>query len=177
VGPSRARRAFSEALACGDQLRHDEVRAKSSAASAPLNITTWSAASVGGLFAIIDFLDPAPHAWRVGLINVVGAIALSAVPLLHRFGSTVGPVAFASIIYVNIFLACSLIGTDTGMQMQFLAVAAATILFLGADHRRLIALFSLTAVILIVAYKFMSRTIPDCFQPARSSAILCLAFP
>jgi adenylate cyclase len=116
-----------------------------------LNITTWSAAGVGGLFAIIDFLDPAPHAWRVGLINVMGAIALSAVPLLHRFGSTVGPVAFASIIYVNIFLACSLIGTDTGMQMQFLAVAAATILFLGADHRRLIALFSLTAVILIVA--------------------------
>jgi adenylate cyclase len=116
-----------------------------------LNITTWSAAGVSGLFAIIDLLDPAPHAWRVGLVNLVGAIALSAVPLLHRFGSTVGPVAFASIIYVNIFVVCSLIGTDTGMQMQFLAVAAATILFLGTDHPRLIALFSFAAVILIVA--------------------------
>jgi adenylate cyclase len=116
-----------------------------------LNITTWSAAGVGGLFAIIDLFDPAPHAWRVGLVNVMGTIALSAIPLLHRFGSTVGPVAFASIIYVNIFVTCSLIGTDTGMQMQFLAVAAGTILFLGTDHPRLIALFSLSAVILIFA--------------------------
>jgi adenylate cyclase len=116
-----------------------------------LNITTWSAAGVGGLFAIIDFLDTTPNAWRVGLVNVVGAIALSAIPLLHRFGSTIGPVAFASIIYANIFVTCSLIGTDTGMQMQFLAIAAATILFLGTDHPRLIAMFSFAAVTLILA--------------------------
>src|SRR5438128_12637456 len=73
-----------------------------------LNIGTWSCAGVAGLFAIIDFLDPAPDAWRVGLVNLMGAIALSAVPLLHPLGSTVAPVAFASIIYVNIFVTCSL---------------------------------------------------------------------
>lgn len=116
-----------------------------------VNITTWCASGAGSLFAIVQFLDSTPGAWKVALINVVGAISLAAVPVLHRFGPTIGAAAFASIAYVYIFVVCSLVGTDTGMQMFYLAVAAVTILLLGTDHPRLIALFYFAAVLLIIA--------------------------
>jgi adenylate cyclase len=116
-----------------------------------VNITTWCASGAGSLFAIVQLLDPTPGAWKVALINVVGAMALAAVPLLHRFGSTIGAAAFASITYVYILVVCSLVGTDTGMQMQYLAVVAVTILLLGTEHLRLIALFYSAAVLLIIA--------------------------
>ncbi len=116
-----------------------------------VNITTWSASGVGSVFALVQFLDPTPGAWKVALINTAGAIALAAVPLLHRFGSAIGAVVFASIIYAYIFVVCSLVGTDTGMQMQYLAVAAGTILLLGTDHPRMIGFFCSAAVLLIIA--------------------------
>jgi hypothetical protein len=76
-----------------------------------VNITTWCASGVGSLFAIVQFLDPTPNAWKVALINTVGAMALAAVPLLHRFGSTIGAAAFASITYGNFLLGVPLVST------------------------------------------------------------------
>ena len=58
-----------------------------------VNITTWCASGAGSLFAIVQFLDSTPGAWKVALINVVGAISLAAVPVLHRFGPTIGAAA------------------------------------------------------------------------------------
>jgi adenylate cyclase len=115
-----------------------------------LNITTWSAAAVGAVFAVSHFLDPAPSVWKVGLSNAIGSLALAMIPLLNRLGPRAAPAAFATVMYTYIFVVCRQIGTGSEMQIQYLAVAAATILFLGTESIALVALFGVVAVALII---------------------------
>jgi len=120
-----------------------------------VNISSWCAAFAGYLFAVFQFADPTPGAWRVALSNLIGATALVAIPLLHRYGSWAAPSGLAAWLYIYIFAVCYQIGTDTGMPMQYLAVASATILLLGTDHTRLIWLFATAAAAMIVALQVL----------------------
>jgi hypothetical protein len=115
-----------------------------------LNITTWSAAVLGSIFAVTQLLDPTPGAWKVALTNVIGSLALAMIPMLHRVGPRAVPAGFAIIIYTYIFVVCWQIGVGTGMQIQYLAVAAVTILFLGTERIFLISAFAVAAVVLII---------------------------
>ena len=120
-----------------------------------LNISAWCTAALGMIFAGIIFLDTTPGAWRPASTNLVGSVALAALPFLHRFGPQAAPAGFTIVAYAYIFIVCRQIGTGTGMQMEFLAVAAGTILFLGTDRRFLISVFSVLAVLFIVALEIL----------------------
>jgi adenylate cyclase len=113
------------------------------------------AAAVTGSYAIVQFIDPAPGLWKVGIANALIALSLAAIPLLHRFGPMAAPLAFAVGTYVAIFIICSLLGTGTGMQMYYLVGVALVILFFGLDRIVLASAFCLVAAALVVALEVL----------------------
>jgi adenylate cyclase len=116
-----------------------------------LNIATWMAATLMAGFAVGEFLAASKGTWEVGIAYAVAAALLALIPLLHRFGSLAGPLAFAVVGYGIIFVICSMVGTDTGMPMQYLVAAAIMVLILGADHAALSAALVALAAVLIIA--------------------------
>jgi adenylate cyclase len=116
-----------------------------------LNIATWMAATLMGSFALSEFLFASEEGRQVGIAYVIAAAVLASIPLLHRFGPLVGPLAFAVVGYAIIFIICSMVGTDTGMPMQYLVAAAIVVLILGADHPVISASFTLLSAFLIIA--------------------------
>ncbi|MER9004406.1 adenylate/guanylate cyclase domain-containing protein [Mesorhizobium sp. M0862] len=96
-----------------------------------LNITCWSMALVWLGFAGL-FL-PNSKLRIVGLIDMGMAVLLFAIPLLHRVGPNVAAKIFILVSYPVIFVVCFLVGTDSGMQMEYLAFAAGAVLVLGVE--------------------------------------------
>lgn len=115
-----------------------------------LNLACWmSALGVTG-FAIHYLASPLPGGTRAGGANAVAAVLLAAIPLLHRFGPLHAPLAFAIVANAGIFVVCSIVGTDTGMPVQYLVVMAIVTVTLGIDRVRLVAAFAVLAAALFV---------------------------
>ncbi|MGK9204391.1 adenylate/guanylate cyclase domain-containing protein [Sinorhizobium meliloti] len=96
-----------------------------------LNITYWSTALVWfgfGAFYLPDF-----KMRTVALIDMGMAVLLFCVPLLHRIGPKAAAMAFVFVSYPVIFVVCFLVGTDSGMQMEYLAFAAGAVLILRVE--------------------------------------------
>jgi adenylate cyclase len=137
-----------------------------------LNIATWMAATLMGSFALSEFLFASEEGRQVGIAYVIAAAVLASIPLLHRFGPLVGPLAFAVVGYAIIFIICSMVGTDTGMPMQYLVAAAIVVLILGADHPVISASFTLLSAFLIIA---LELTVPaDTGIHARAHTLVSL---
>ena len=67
-------------------------------------------------------------------VNALAAPIFAAVPLLHRFGSLAAAPIIIFVGYGFLFVLIYLLGTNTGMQMYFLVVAALTLLFFGTER-------------------------------------------
>lgn len=61
-----------------------------------------------GGFAVGEFLAASEEASTVGIAYVAAAVLLALIPMLHRFGSLVGPLAFAIVGYAIIFTICGM---------------------------------------------------------------------
>ena len=70
---------------------------------AALNLAAWIAAAIAAIYSIAQLFDPNPGLWKPVTINAVAALALSLVPLLHRFGPLAGPIGFTIIVHTVIF--------------------------------------------------------------------------
>lgn len=115
-----------------------------------INAASWFSALFVGGFAVWQYLHPTPGILKVAALNTVTATALACVPLLHRWGPLAAPLGFMIVGYVAIFLITAMLGTDTGMQFQYLALAAAASFFFGTDRPGLLVFFGILAVGLIV---------------------------
>lgn len=115
-----------------------------------LNLATWMAAVLMGAFAVGEFLAGAEGASAVVTAYVAAAVLLALIPTLHRFGPLVGPLAFAVVGYAIIFTICSMVGTGTGMPMQYLVASAIMVLILGADHPAISLALTMLAALLVV---------------------------
>lgn len=118
-----------------------------------LNCTTWGASAFGSGFAAADAFDPKLRTLMV--INIGVACLLAAVPLLHRFGELAAVIAYGIISYVAIFVICAMLGTDCGMQIQYLALAAGSVLVVGPERLGLVAVFGVGGVALFIALEFL----------------------
>jgi adenylate cyclase len=124
-----------------------------------LNLAAWIAAVDAAAYSIAQFMDPNPGMWKPATTNAVAALALSAVPLLHRFGSLAGPIGFTIIAYLAIFVDCALLGIGTGMQMYYLVAASLGVLFVGTDRIFLASAIGAVAAALIITLElFVPRT-------------------
>jgi adenylate cyclase len=113
-----------------------------------LNFTTWGSSGLSASFALADVFDPALQ--RLAVINTVDAFLFAAIPLLHRFGELAGALGYLVVSYSMIFVICSMLGTDSGMQIQYLAIAASAVLVVGSERVALIATFGGIGVALFI---------------------------
>jgi Adenylate and Guanylate cyclase catalytic domain len=118
-----------------------------------LNATAWCGAVFVAIFALYDFLEP--KLWSLAIINTLLALFLFSLPLSHRFGELAGPLAYVTVVYASIFLICSMLGTDSGMQLQYAAVAAGSVLVIGTERVLLVAVVCAVAVALAIALEFL----------------------
>jgi adenylate cyclase len=139
-----------------------------------LNVAAWMAAAFTGAFAVGELLAVQGESWIVGLAYLVATVLLATIPQLHRFGSLAGPLAFGIVGYAIIFVICTLVGTDTGMPMQYLVAVTIIVLILGRDHVVISAAFAVAAAVLIIA---LELTVPadTGIQPCAHTLISLLA--
>jgi len=104
-------------------------------------------------FAVYDLFDP--KLWTLAAVNVLVALFFVTVPLWHRFGSLAAPLIYVVGIYAAIFGVCSMLGTDSGMQIQYLAVAAGFVLVVGPERKVLVAMVAAAALMLIIALEVL----------------------
>jgi adenylate cyclase len=119
-----------------------------------LNLACWSTAPVWLGFAA--FYSPDPKLRTVVAIDILTAVMLLATPLLHRVGPWAAGITFLSVSYVAVFVVCFLLGTGSGMQIQYLAYAAGAVLLFGAQSVTLPVLFSAVGLALIVALEMLA---------------------
>jgi adenylate cyclase len=119
-----------------------------------LNLACWSVAILPLVFAAL--YAPDVKLRTVVAIDVALAILLLATPLLHRFGPRAAGIAFVVVVYPASFALCFLLGTDTGIQLQFLAYAAGAMLIFGVDHVTLPVLASACSLACIIALEIFA---------------------
>jgi adenylate cyclase len=118
-----------------------------------LNATAWGGSMLVLGFALYDLFNP--KLWTLAGINVVTAVFLAAIPIWHRFGPLAAPIIYVVGAYTAIFGICSMLGTDSGMQMQYLAIAAGLVLVVGTERIGLIAAAAAAALGLIIALEIL----------------------
>jgi adenylate cyclase len=118
-----------------------------------LNVAAWCTAVFALGFAVYDLFHPA--LWKVAVANVIVAALLLTIPLWHRFGPVAAPLAYVVVSYSSIFIICAMLGTDSGMQMQYLAITAGVALILGTERIALSIAVAVVAVILVVALELL----------------------
>ncbi len=119
-----------------------------------VNFTVWCSAAFVAMYAIVQCFDPTPGIWKLAAANGVTAMLLVMLPLLHRFGPVAAPLGFSIISYAAIFIICGMIGTASGMSIQYLAVGAVLLLFFGSGRIGLAVLFGGLAPALMLALEF-----------------------
>jgi adenylate cyclase len=112
-----------------------------------LNATAW-----GGAVFVLGFAlyDAIAGLWTLAAINVLVALFLLAIPLWHRFGPLAAPLVYIAGAFTAIFVICSMLGTDSGMQMLYVAIAAGFVLVVGTERLAVFGLVGGVAVTLII---------------------------
>lgn len=116
-----------------------------------VNIAAWWAATAIAFFSILRLTDP--ERWMFGLVTLFFAVAIAAVPLLHRFGPLVAPVMLCVLVYMHIFRIVYTAGIGDGAYLTFLAAAALVVLLVGIENIWLAAaIAALGAGLMILLY-------------------------
>ena len=116
-----------------------------------VNVYTWILSAILALFAVLRFLDGSAH-WKYAAV-VAGLYAL--VPLLHRFGPMVAPLALVAIGYTWLFWISLIVGIDGGILLFYLTAAALGILLIGAEHVSLTVLIGAGAAGSMILLRFI----------------------
>jgi adenylate cyclase len=111
------------------------------------NIAVWIAAMVPGTMAFVRFFD---GKLAVGIADVFVATIYASMPLLHRFGPLVAPIAFASVSYAVIFWVNSLVGTNGGTSLGYFTATALSILIIGTEHYLIGAAIGIISIALAI---------------------------
>src|SRR5215213_3506630 len=119
-----------------------------------LNLTAWCSAAVALAFAISQAFDRT--LWTAAAVSGRIAIIFASLPLLHRFGSLAAPLTFAITSFATFFSICSILGTDSGIQMNYLSAAGFAILYVGTERLLLASALTIAAVLLIIALQVVA---------------------
>lgn len=104
-----------------------------------LNFATLLAAALTTCFGLGFGLVTGVGLRRIAIIYLLPAVIFALIPLLHRFSDWAAPVTFIGCTYVTIFVICWSVGTGSGLQFYFLAMAPLVVLLLGVEHIALAA--------------------------------------
>ena len=118
-----------------------------------LNVTVWCSALLTSGFGLSQAFDRS--LWPVAAVSGLLGLICAAIPLLHRFGPLAAPLTFAIATYAAFFALCVMLGTDTGIQMNYLSTAGFAILYVGTERPLLASAFAALAVVLIIALELI----------------------
>ena len=118
------------------------------------NFGCWSVALVWLTVAVFYLADIRLR--TVVVIQVIGAVIFAAMPLLHRVDPRAAPIAFMMVAYPTTFVICAMLGTDTGLQLNYMGYAAAAALILGIDPIAPPIVFSALALAFVVALEILA---------------------
>src|SRR4051812_41464781 len=120
-----------------------------------LNIAVWVAALIPAGMAIIRFID---GKWQVGAADVLVALTYASMPVLHRFGPIIAPLAFVGVSYAVIFWVTSLVGTNGAERIGYFTATALGILIVGTERYLItIILAIVSAALIIIVEVFLPR--------------------
>lgn len=129
------------------------------------------AALVGVVFtgaaAISQSLATVPGLWKTALVNGIVALALAAVPLLHRHGPLSAPVAIILIGYAQIFALTMFFGSGTGVYRFYQVFPALVILVIGLERIRLAFGLAALSIVLAVIVQFLAPQDGGLLPPER----------
>ena len=118
-----------------------------------VNITAWIGAPVAALFAVFQALDDWDRLKLLAGINALDALVWGAVPLLHRFGPLSAPLTLAFSVYASNFALTALLGTDSGIQLYYIATAALSVMFFGVERVALsVCVVAMAAILFVVVH-------------------------
>jgi signal transduction histidine kinase/ActR/RegA family two-component response regulator len=120
-----------------------------------LNLVVWIVGAVTACTAVVQFLDPTPGVWKVGVVSILAASIFASVPLLHRFGPLAAAPAIIVVAYVYLFVLIYRLGTGSGLQTYYLMTAGLVLVFFGIERVLLSAFFGVLAVLLIVSLEIL----------------------
>jgi adenylate cyclase len=92
----------------------------------------------------------------VVIIQIMGAIIFVALPLLHRIGPRAAPIAFLIVCYPATFAVCAILGTDIGLQLNYMGFAAAAVLVLGTNPIAPALAFAILALVFSIALEIFA---------------------
>jgi adenylate cyclase len=118
-----------------------------------LNITTWMAAAVCASFAVIEVMTT--RLWAIAGVNAVTALIFAMIPLLHRFGELVAPLALVATADVFMLVVGWKVGTHTGIAFFFVMSALVAVMVLGTEHIAMACLVVTTSAALIIAINYV----------------------
>jgi adenylate cyclase len=117
------------------------------------NLTTWTAAAVAAAFAIYLAVDDLDRFYLLVGLNALDALIWAAMPLLHRYGAMVATVVFGATVYASNLAVTAFLGTDSGVQLYYVVVAALAVVFIGFERIVLAGFFvAIAAALQIVAH-------------------------
>ena len=123
-----------------------------------VNIAAWSVASAATFFAVLRFIDPRPEMLSRAIINVLAAIVLASIPLLHRFGPLAAPLMLIVFVYAFLIYVVTQVGMDGGAWLAYLSASALGMLLVGIERVWLCIGLSAVAAAIIIALQI---TVPD----------------
>jgi adenylate cyclase len=115
-----------------------------------MNIAAWVAAALSAFFALRGFADPPGHRLVEVTANGIAALCFAALPLLHRFGPLVAPLAFVGFAYAFIFWVVLGRGTGGGAWVGYLTAVPLVVMIFGPQHLLLNAILTAVATALII---------------------------
>jgi adenylate cyclase len=111
------------------------------------NIAVWVAALIPAGMVLVRLID---GKWKVAAADALVATTYASMPLLHRFGPTVAPLAFVGVSYAVIFWVTSLVGTNGAERIGYFTTAALGILVLGTERYFLTMVIGFVSAALII---------------------------
>ena len=82
------------------------------------------------LYALYDF-----SALKLLVIgNVISAILTAMVPFMHRYGRTIGALMLSTVLMVSLYYFISILGRESGIQLNYIAAGAIVLGVLGHGH-------------------------------------------
>ncbi|WP_377194276.1 adenylate/guanylate cyclase domain-containing protein [Ruegeria meonggei] len=116
-----------------------------------VNATAFALVAISLGFVVAHMINPNPGLWPPSLVHLGAALGFSAVPLMHRWGPSLGASLLIAVGLADISGLCLIFGTGSGLHFWALLVPALLIPFYGKIRLPVaVALVVLAATVTIV---------------------------
>lgn len=123
-----------------------------------VNLAGYCAAASSVSFAINFALHDARNLMPLIIGNLVSAVITASAPFWHRFNSVLAAAIMSFTVAFSLFWFVSMLGTDTGVHLNYIGGPAIAFAIFGLHHLRMIVLIGAICIGANIAAEFMFAT-------------------